>query len=83
MNQEIKKLHPLFEQDKKHGQIIFIHTDNKEHKMTYGYNRLSGDFLAWFDNEPPSVFIEDISKDWIKNIKAKSIKVISHAEYNK
>lgn len=72
-------IHSLAAPNKLSGQIQFIHTDGKEHTFCSVINRLTGDRLSYFDNDPPTV---NDSLKWVKSIfknirkKARVIKVI-------
>ena len=75
------QVHPLQDDRKPHGKIEFIHGGAN---MTYSFcvNRMSGDMLDWFNNDPPKVnrTIGRIKKI-IESIKQDSDGVVS--EYTK
>lgn len=70
------KIHPLQDDSKPHGEIKFIHRGND---ATYSFcvNKMSGDMLDWFDNDPPSIVTIGLIRNTIRVIKEKSDGVVS------
>jgi hypothetical protein len=71
------KIHPLQDDTKPHGEIKFIHKGD-DASYSFCVNKMSGDMLDWFNNDPPTIGkkIGSIKKT-IKNIKEKSDGVVS------
>jgi hypothetical protein len=70
------KIHPLQDDSKPHGEIKFIHHGN-EASYSFCVNKMSGDMLDWFNDNPPTIgrTIGRIKKI-IKSIKEKSDGVV-------
>jgi hypothetical protein len=71
------KIHPLQDDSKPHGEIKLIHHGD-EASYSFCVNKMSGDMLDWFNDDPPTIgrTIGEIKK-LISNIKKKSDQVIS------
>ena len=49
-------IHPIADETQKAGKIRFVwKKDGEEHSFSSAVNRLTGDRLAWFDDDPPTV----------------------------
>jgi len=66
--------HDLIDRTKPHGKVTFIHfADKKEHTFYSAVNRLTGDRLTGYDNDPPYTSITiGSAKDVFRNIRIKS-----------
>ena len=71
-------MNSLTDTSKPHGKVRFIHKDGTEHTFFTAVNKLSGNRLSGFDNNPPDVG-ESIAylKTVFRDIRIKA-KVISY-----
>ena len=70
----------LTDKNKPWGVIRFIHTDGKEHEFYSVVNEMSGDRLAAFDSDAPSIEDDLVwSKSVFRDIRNRAIKVIGYS----
>lgn len=58
-------MHSLADESESAGRITFIHTDGKEHTFYSCVNKMSGNRLSAFDNNPPDI---NDSLAWVKSV---------------